>query len=358
MNTYRITTRPPIGDGLRSMHGRGSCVRAFSLVEVLIAVLVLSLGLLGLGAVFPMVMREQRISTQTILGISARNAVEQMLFSRPDFARDGGPGWEALREYVISNSGDTGDWVAIEPERNDMDHLNAYVFTHPDSGVEYHIPLAQRLYPVPYSTDQDPRFVWDLVARLTDSRNPDTSPVLVAVFLRPLDPGIKTAIDPDADPRAPYSVLSTLIDPNVPKRERRNPVSADRQGRPTLDGRRDRGARYAKPIVAEATIGPGIGNSPTVADSLIVQNVLEPVVSASDAAILISVPGQHFLDFQGRLYEVTAGESILGRVRTATFTPAISDVNGNGKFDPDDYNPIVFLPQASHIEPIVFTVQP
>ncbi|MDQ7013396.1 MAG: hypothetical protein Q9O74_05815 [Planctomycetota bacterium] len=365
MNTDRFTTPLSTGKASRATLGppgspgrAARFARAFSLVEVLIAVLVLSLGLLGLGAVFPMVMREQRISTQTTLGISARNAVEQMLFSRSDFARDGGPGWEALREYVITNGGDTGNWVAVEPDDSDFNQLNTYIFTHPDTGDEYYIPLAQRLYPIPYSTDQDPRFVWDLVARLTDFRNPDTSPLLVAVFLRPLDPGIKTAIDPNAVPRAPYSVLSTLIDPTVPPRERRNPVSADGQGRPTQDGRRDRGAEYAKPIVAEATIGPGIGNSPDIFDSLIVQRVLESSLRPTDAAILISVPGQHFLDFQGRVYEVTAGKNILGRVRTATFSPAISDVDGNGNVDTADYNPIVFLPQASHVKPIVFTVQP
>ncbi|MFG0260755.1 MAG: prepilin-type N-terminal cleavage/methylation domain-containing protein, partial [Phycisphaerales bacterium JB041] len=181
---------------------RTRAARAFSLVEVLIAVLVLSLGLLGLGAVFPMVMREQRLATETNLGISAGNAIEQMLFSRPDFARTGGAGWEAMREYLINNNGRSGEWIPIEPDDSNADQLNTYIFTHPDSGAEYHIPLAQRLYPVPYSTDQEPRFVWDMAARLLDTSSGgiDSSPILVAIFLRPIDPGIRPAVASDGRP--------------------------------------------------------------------------------------------------------------------------------------------------------------
>jgi|GEM_PF-1707626 len=331
--------------------------RAFSLVEVLIAVLVLSLGLLGLGAVFPMVMREQRLATETNLGISAGNAIEQMLFSRPDFARNGGPGWEAMREYLINNNGRSGEWIPIEPDDSNAAQLNAYIFTHPDTGVDYHIPLAQRLYPVPYSTNQNPRFVWDMAARLldTDSSTIDTSPILVAIFLRPIDPGIKPAINSNGQP---YSVLSTLIDSNLSGRDRRNPVSVDRRGRPTQDGRRDRGAMYATPIVAEAIIGPGIGGSGGEYDKLVVQKVLRPQMTTADAGVLITVPGQQFLDYRGFVHTVTETSDIGGTVRAAIISPAIADVNGDGSVTSDDYNPILFLPQPSNVKPIVFTVNP
>lgn len=345
MNPIRPTTRC------------ARAARAFSLVEVLIAVLVLSLGLLGLGAVFPMVMREQRLATETNLGISAGNAVEQMLFSRPDFARSGGPGWEAMREYLINNDGDTGEWIPIEPDDSSSAQLNAYIFEHPDTGVFYHIPLAQRLYPVPYSTDQDPRFVWDMAARLldTNSASIDSSPILVAIFLRPIDPGIRPSIDSNGQQ---YSVLSTLIDPNLSTRDRRNPVSVDQRGRPTQDGRRDRGGEYATPIVAEAIIGPGIGGSAGEYDKLVVQKVLRPQMNTTDAGILITVPGQQFLDYRGYIHTVTGTSDIGGAVRAATITPPISDVDGNGSVTSDDYNPILFLPQPSNVKPIVFTVNP
>lgn len=342
MTPIRLTTR---------------CARAFSLVEVLIAVLVLSLGLLGLGAVFPMVMREQRLATESNLGISAGNAIEQMLFSRPDFARNGGPGWEAMREYLINNNGRSGEWIPIEPDDSNATQLNAYIFTHPDTGVEYHIPLAQRLYPVPYSTDQDPRFVWDMAARLlnTSPSTIDSSPMLVAIFLRPIDPGIRPAIDTNGQP---YPVLSTLIDSNLSGRDRRNPVSVDQRGRPTQDGRRNRGGTYAMPIVAEAIIGPGIGGSAGEYDKLVVQKVLSPQMNTTDAGILIAVSGQQFLDYRGYVHTVTGTSDIGGAVRAAIISPSISDVDGDGSVTSDDYNPILFLPQPSNVKPIVFTVNP
>jgi prepilin-type N-terminal cleavage/methylation domain-containing protein len=432
--------------------------RAFSLIEVLVAVLVLSLGLLGLGAVFPMVVRQQRIATETNLGISARNGVEQMLFSlsaevpvaarivaiergdqkvvvhfEPEdlphylqsgarvilsntncdpnidgrhtvlsntvssitiavsvsvkqpgnnglargvdpvvvdaFSPAGGPGWRAVRDRILQEQSQSeyGDWLSMPLEDRDADRLNSYVLDYATADglarSEILVPLAQRLYPMPYTTDQEPRFVWDMVARITDKRNPDTSPLMVAIFLRPIDPGIRPSIDPNTGVR--YSVLSTLIDPGVSTRDRRNPISVDRQGRPTQDGRRDRSAAYAKPIVAEAGPGPGIGGgavSPGKEIQLL--RVLEPSMKLRDIQTILYHAGQVFLDGQGVLREIKsiAIEPIGGGSVKITFiddlTPELEDVNGDGNIDGDDYNPIVFLPQTSYVEPIVFTVNP
>lgn len=46
----------------------------FSLIEILISILILSLGLLGLGALFPVVIREQRNGTDAINGVIVSNA--------------------------------------------------------------------------------------------------------------------------------------------------------------------------------------------------------------------------------------------------------------------------------------------
>ncbi len=46
----------------------GSASRAFSLVEILIAILILGLGLLGLGAVFPAVIAQQRGAVEKTQG--------------------------------------------------------------------------------------------------------------------------------------------------------------------------------------------------------------------------------------------------------------------------------------------------
>lgn len=58
--------------------------RAFSLIEILVSILILSLGLLGLGALFPVVIREQRMATDSVVGTIASNNLRSMISA--DFA--------------------------------------------------------------------------------------------------------------------------------------------------------------------------------------------------------------------------------------------------------------------------------
>jgi hypothetical protein len=318
---------------------RAPTIRAFSLVEVLVAVLVLALGLLGLGAVFPVVVRQQRIATETTLGVSAMEAVASILEGNENF-RDRGPAWPALRS-LVQNQGKHGEWVPVVP--------------HPDTG-NYNLPggvvlpLSQRLYPLPFSAEAQPRFVWDISARIADPQGP-SSPMIVAVFLRPIDPGIRLGRYKDSrGVMVPYSLTTTLLG-QVPANDQRYPLSVDRDGRPTFDGRRDN-ARYATAIVATVG-GPGVNTLNMCSFEKVVSSGTDRVVAVQ----LLGAPGQRFLDRRGNVYRVTEvysnhGEYVIG------FEPSFPDPDGNGRFDPDDVNPILYLPQPSAVDPLIFTVSP
>jgi len=331
--------------------------RAFSLVEVLIAILVLSLGLLGLGAVFPTILRQQRLATQTTLGLTAQNAAGPILGSNDSF-KPGGPGWSALREYVIlATGGSDGDWIAVEPEQDNPAHLGSYILPDSTDPDRVFLPLSQRLYPLPYSTEVAPRFVWDIAARITDTADPANSPLKVAVFLRPVDTGIRPGmwekLNGDRERR---SLVTTFLSDAIPLRDRRNPVSTTGKGEPTFDGRRDRSARYATPIVGEID-GPGTGIKDPRLFSL--TDVLSPGTDRDVAVALLAQPGQRFIDRNGDVFTIASvdRDSFGGALLTAD-RPLSIDPDHDENFDFTLINPVIFLPSPSTIEPSVFTINP
>ena len=74
-------------------------VRAFTLLEVLIGVLVLALALLALAAVFPVVVRTQRIARDTVVGTGVLNAAETMLRNH-ELVRDNSKGLPELIKRI------------------------------------------------------------------------------------------------------------------------------------------------------------------------------------------------------------------------------------------------------------------
>lgn len=333
--------------------------RGFSLIEVLVAVLVLALGLLGLGAVFPMIVRQQRKATETTLGLSAMNAIEQILHNNANF-QPGGRGWAALRDYVIDEDGlITGNWVAVEPDKITGNYILPDVR---GGGPDVILPLSQRLFPLPFSTQGEPRFVWDLAARLVEQGNPD-SPIMVALFLRPIDPGIRPGLytDPTTKDALPYSLVNSFVG-NIPPKDRRNPLSVDRDGRPMLDGQRGNRAEYSRLAVVE--MGPPFGSG--VFQDMDWLRVLSAVAAnqIQDARLaeqVLAQQGQRFVDRTGHLYKVLGWESVPKRGVNLHISPGLgglTDANNDGRVDALDLNPVVFAPQGTPIDPKVFIISP
>ncbi len=192
--------------------------RAFSLIEVMIAILILALGLLGLGAVIPVVVKQQRSSADTTLGIAAARAAEAYLRNRPEFDPNSTSAQNAWANWLSTNTPNWNQhlWEVPAPiadlnsatggvveDTGDMLFTNSAV--GPNSSVV--IGIGDRLWPSassqPVQTVEPgldpyrPQFVWDIVGRrikVDSSTNPPTisSPpqIQVAIFVRRIDANI------------------------------------------------------------------------------------------------------------------------------------------------------------------------
>ena len=179
----------------------------FSLIEVLIAVLVLAIGMLGLGAVFPAIIAEQRDSFEVVEGENAAGAAAAIITNK-----------EMLDFSFVSDS--------FNKAQDNADNRYEHLWAVPDFGPNPYtfgdtqfpgfnfvtglwgfdmgsppvipaneryvseLPLSARLYPMPYS-GKDPRFVWDLALR----RKPAGDRLQAAIFVRRIDARIRIPKD-------------------------------------------------------------------------------------------------------------------------------------------------------------------
>jgi prepilin-type N-terminal cleavage/methylation domain-containing protein len=273
----------------------------FSLIEVLIAVLILALGLLGLGAIFPVVIREQRAGTDATTALLASNAAEAFLRTQPsdpngevDVAF-----WRTLREGLgrgINQNGLGQFKVIAMPTSGPGDRADANI----DGWV---IPLAPRLYPGP-DTGIDPQYVWDIAyGRAVDPRSvgataDDHDGVRVAVFVRRIDQRMRLATG--------TNLRSALLDRSIPTSDQRVPVASDRNHVPTFDGIGDTRFRYSE--LTEQAIqfiyDPG-SNDFKYRDRL--YRATPPPGSGPSPVLywpLLAQVGQQFVDNLGNVYTV------------------------------------------------------
>lgn len=334
--------------GARGGARAGSRAGGFSLIEVLIAVLILALGLLGLGAIFPVVIREQRAGTDATTSLLAATAAESYLRGQPALPGDDlSPSfWRATR-----------DSLSRELDRDGLGQMA--VIEHETSGpidpgdVDFRgwiIPASERLYPSPDS-GIDPQYVWDIAyGRAVDPRsldgNLDHDGVRVALFIRRIDPRMRLPLG--------RNLRSALLDRSIPAAERRVPVAGDRDHVPTFDGIGDTRFRYSeltqqaiqfvfdpgspeyrfRDRIYRATPPPGSGPSPVLYWSLLAQ------------------VGQQFVDNLGNVYTVVQA-GVTGNTPWVRVDPPVPATvtedraaSSPGGFGPDELiRQAVFSPQ-------------
>lgn len=227
--------------------------RGFTLIEVLIGTIVLGLGLLGLAAVFPAVVIQQRSASDAVQADSVAESAVRLLTSRSDLMAPD-RGFDLLRQAEGTAGDDFSMWANADgqwvlPFSSDNNY-SAGVFSFDDQTGDLRfgdatsaviLPVRERLFPSPRpgvgSASDEPRFVWDLaMRRLPLQRDPVTpsadDPIEVVVFVRRIDPGVRRGARGEQG-----ATLHDRFDPPGAGQPAFVPVSVDRFGVPSFDGR-------------------------------------------------------------------------------------------------------------------------
>ena len=275
--------------------------RAFSMIEILIAVVVLSIGLLGLAISLPATISIQRRGADATRAVTAASAAKAYIEIRPDLNRlhtwdaTVGDPFQSRRPVGLGTLVEDTAWSRdfewdntrsgkIEVSGDDAGQMDFFI---PASRKRVFVNVGDRLWPAP-STGMRPEFVWDFVARRLPSRSAaasGSSRIQVAIFVRRIDPGIRTPRDATL-----YQVLTGLPTPVLPG-DRRVPVAVvnnDVDVLPRMNGQGD----YARPFMLE------VDYDDADPDQI---RILPNNLSKIDVA---TRPGQRFVDNLGNVYRV------------------------------------------------------
>lgn len=260
-----------------STRSRSVAVGGFTLIEVLIAVLVLSLGMLGLAAVFPVVIAQQRDAVDRTRGAVIGQTVEGVLKNA-----DGLVAFDGLRRdfwFSAANALDCATGYDLSPQNMSFlweptwrwgpnTHMGPMMggqsyqatgtimvgmgrvlsltcsATTPSAQDQYEIPATSRLFPQPYTGEQ-PQYVWDIIPRRSRLGG-DRTALELAVFVRRIDPGIRVP--------AGRTLSDVLTGNRVSAQERRLAVGMDPTTRlPTGDGRGSYSMPMTLPVLVRSS---------------------------------------------------------------------------------------------------------
>lgn len=364
----------------RYQRRRVRALAAFTLIEVLMSIFVLALGLLGLGAIIPGIIREQRVASDRTLGIVVANDAQAYISSRADLGRLGLPasgaggtglGTTAGRSYGLGvwlrddQWSRTYTWDTNSIDANDYDDTGNVIIGSRVGGVDPAIiPLSDRLYPSPASDLDEPQFVWDFVARrlpptesggyalLADSDlgllpgTPEQwrTGIEIAVFVRRVDTGIRVPFGDTG-----YGVMLRGSNPILP-------VGIDSSGLPTGAGADTSGSQtYAPPLTLGAEYD-GMRNTVLRLEADPTLSGAEPgsSVALGNRLILAGQVGQQLVDNLGNVYTVEETLDSGSSFTEVRVRPAISNwvprTSGSvSSWDDEDgwtqIRQVVFVPQ-------------
>ncbi len=335
---------------------RFSAPRAFSLIEVLIGVLVLALGLLGLGAIIPVVIREQRAAVSSTLGSEAAKAAKRYLLMRPDldpatgfYFNNATPqvaqptiGWDVwlmdatwspevvppqtpqanaylwepwrtggTKQNIILTAGSTPPWGSAGSIPGDF----GWFFQRPGTLPPLYttITLADRLWPnesmqgeaslLPGVDPHRPQFVWDFIGRRVQTAPGEPRQLQVAIFVRPLDLNIRIPRGVhQTRPPTPITLRDVVLNRGLAATsDARVPVcsypksAGTQQFLPTNAGVLGSGVpSYSEPVFVDAQFDPAQPD-----------RIQFPALGFNDNAWkLLSTTGQKLLDNLGNVYTV------------------------------------------------------
>lgn len=367
----------------------------FTLIEVLIAVLVLALGMLGLAAVFPVAIAQQRDAVDRTQGAVAAEIARDTLLSpgalvsfqgmRRDFyfsaaapldcSRLGGldlcdaqmsflwePTWRwgpnshmlpqvAGRSYlqgtVWVGTGRVRPVSTQEPAAPSGQNLDCMPCAQPNSSASdprdrFEVPVSARLYPPPFSSGgAQPQYVWDMVPRRTRLAGGGTG-LEIAVFVRRIDAAIRVP--------AGRTLSDVLTGVQVSAADVRVPLGIDRaSGLPTGNGTGDYSAPQKVAVRVRSTTPSRIELAAGVSQQI--ENLWLTTVAR---------PGQTLVDNLGnvvkvvRIPDLQAGDRpavIVDRVYSSEVTDYVPGVDPRGS----KVEEVLFTPQR----PVqVFTIRP